>query len=87
FGYGSTNIAVGSTLVASLDELYLKPNGIYTINDSGWSTANAPHCKFGTALVAGRAPNGTSGLRTSAIILPVGTSTNANAMSVVTKYG
>ena len=87
FGYGSTNLpGAAMTIVATLDELLLKPNGIYSIASPGWSTANVPHSVFGTAIVAGRVANGTSNATTSAIILPYGTGANANAMSVISRY-
>ena len=88
FGIGSTNLAgTGAiTIAATLENLLLKPNGIYTTAEPGWSTANVPHSIFGTAIVAGRRANGTSDATTSAIILPYGAGANANAMSVISRY-
>ena len=88
FGYGSASlIAPGAmAMAATLDDLLLKPNGIYAATTPGWSTANASHSAFGTAIVAGRVANGTSTAITSVIILPYGAGPNQNALSLVSKY-
>ena len=85
FGYGAANLAVSAPTVASLDDLLLKPNGIYTTN-TGWSTANVPHSIYGSAIVAGRMANGTTTSISSAIILPYSAGTNPNAMTIISKY-
>ena len=86
FGYGAANLVVSATTVASLGDLLLKPNGIYVTTNPGWSTANAPHSVFGTAIVAGRFANGTADSITSAIILPYGAGANASTASLISKY-
>lgn len=88
FGIGAVNISgTTSTTATSIDDLLQKPNGIYTLaNASTWATTNAAHSVYGTAIVASR-NSGTTSTAASALILPYGSSTNANAFSVLSKFG
>ena len=85
FGVGSTNLTVSSnTTATNIDELLQKPNGFYTpASGATWGTTNAPHSVFGTAMVASRYTTQAMSL----LILPYGAGANANAFSVISKYG